>query len=90
MIKNGPISIAVDASDFQFYGGGVFTKNQCPNSKVNHAVVIVGYGTENGIPFWKVRNSWGANWGEKGYLRMERGTGTCGLVLNYSAFYIAS
>jgi len=70
----GPLSIAAAASAWQFYGSGVF--NSCDyedNITLNHAVQLVGYGTdpEKG-PYWLVRNSWGSAWGERGYIRLQR------------------
>ncbi|KAM0000517.1 Cysteine proteinase 3 [Helianthus debilis subsp. tardiflorus] len=46
---------------------------------VNHAVVAVGYGVENGIPYWLLKNSWGPEWGLNGYFKMERGKNMCGM-----------
>jgi C1A family cysteine protease len=44
---------------------------------INHAVVVVGWGTADGIPYWIVRNSWGSEWGQSGYILMERGVNRC-------------
>jgi len=78
----GPISISVAAGGFgwQLYGGGVYTGN-C-GYVMDHAVQLVGYGTDNGTDYWIVRNSWGGSWGEKGYIRLERfgeGKEPCGM-----------
>lgn len=45
---------------------------------MNHAVLAVGYGVENGVPYWLIKNSWGADWGDKGYFKMEMGKNMCG------------
>lgn len=52
---------------------------------VNHAVLAVGYGTENGTDYWLIKNSWGAAWGDQGYFKMQRGVNMCG-VSNCNAF----
>ena len=54
------------------YKSGVFSQPDC-NKRPDHAVNIVGYGKQDGIPYWKVRNSWGTQWGEGGYMKMKRG-----------------
>ncbi|XP_062005810.1 fruit bromelain-like [Rosa rugosa] len=61
--------------DFQFYTGGVFSKN-CGNGVINHSMTIVGMGeTDDSVKYWKLKNSWGQDWGEGGYMRKIRGTG---------------
>jgi len=52
---------------------------------VNHAVLAVGYGVENGVPYWLIKNSWGADWGDEGYFKMEMGKNMCG---KYSTIHI--
>ncbi|QCE14890.1 vignain [Vigna unguiculata] len=85
-VANQPVSVAIDAggSDFQFYSEGVFT-GDC-STDLNHGVAIVGYGTTvDGTNYWIVRNSWGAEWGEHGYIRMQRNIskkeGLCGIAM---------
>ncbi|XP_065875948.1 vignain-like [Euphorbia lathyris] len=88
-LANQPIAIAMDAGgrDLQFYSEGVFT-GDC-GTELNHGVALVGYGTSiDGTKYWIVKNSWGNDWGENGYIRMERGVdreeGLCGLTLEAS------
>ncbi|PWA65039.1 hypothetical protein CTI12_AA339080 [Artemisia annua] len=85
---NQPITVAIEGGgrDFQFYTSGVFT-GSC-GTQLDHGVVVVGYGTEEGKDYWIVRNSWGAEWGESGYIRMERNIndkkGKCGIAMEAS------
>jgi len=88
-LTKGPVSIAVDAGGlaWQFYFGGIM-KHFCGTS-LDHGVLLVGYGTEGSEDYWIVKNSWGASWGEKGYLRIYRDmtkndAGICGLQLQPS------
>ncbi|XP_060526715.1 procathepsin L-like [Cylas formicarius] len=78
----GPVSVAIDANPIQLYKSGIFTGKGCSSSEwdLNHAVLAVGYGTENGQDYWILKNSWGTIFGEKGYFRMLRGKNVCGLA----------
>ncbi|CAG9762592.1 unnamed protein product [Ceutorhynchus assimilis] len=75
----GPVSVAIDAYYIDSYGSGVFEDADCSPDFLNHGVVIVGYGTENGKDYWLVKNSWGTGWGEEGYMKMARGINMCGI-----------
>lgn len=70
----GPIAISVDASAWSSYESGVFTGCSQKNPDIDHAVQLVGYGTDATLKsnYWLVRNSWGGSWGEAGYIRISR------------------
>lgn len=70
----GVAAISIDAGHptFHNYQGGIYDEPACSSTQLDHGVGLVGYGTENNIDYWIVRNSWGNIWGEHGYIRMIR------------------
>jgi len=89
-IAQQPVSIAIEADqkDFQLYESGVFT-GKC-GTTLDHGVLVVGYGTEQGEDYYLVKNSWGTSWGDQGYIKLGRGPqynngqGQCGILLEAS------
>ena len=77
LYQTGPLAIALNATPLQLYIGGIVDLDIC-NPRINHAVTLVGYGTDS-KDYWIVKNSWGKDWGENGYFRIARGKGTCGV-----------
>jgi cathepsin F len=82
LVTSGPLSICVDAESWQFYNKGVITGN-CAKS-LDHCVMITGFRDETvkskPVPIWVIRNSWGADWGENGFIWVERGKNLCGVA----------
>ncbi|AWW14387.1 v-cath [Hyposidra talaca nucleopolyhedrovirus] len=73
----GPIPMAIDASGIVDYHHGII--HFCENYGLNHAVLLVGYGVENSIPYWTFKNTWGEDWGEQGYFRVRQNVDACGM-----------
>ena len=85
-----PVAVAIEADTkyFQSYSGGVLTSSRCGTS-LDHGVLAVGYGEENGQKYWLVKNSWGTSWGEQGYVKIGRSestndAGICGIAMDPS------
>jgi cathepsin L len=92
LVSYGPIFVAVDASsqDFQLYNSGILNTDECSNQPedLDHAIVVVGYGYDNtlGQSYWIIKNSWGTDWGENGYLLLAKDAGNmCGVATD--AYY---
>eukprot|EP00397_Hematodinium_sp_SG-2012_P035038 GEMP01037639.1.p1 GENE.GEMP01037639.1~~GEMP01037639.1.p1 ORF type:complete len:370 (+),score=66.76 GEMP01037639.1:28-1110(+) len=87
-----PVSVSIEADSpvFQHYRSGILTSPAC-GEETDHGVLAVGYGVENGVHYWKLKNSWGVRWGDSGYVRLEKDTvwdnqgGICG-ILRYSSY----
>ena len=83
LYSHGPVSVAFEVyGDFRDYKSGVYTSDGCGSGPmdVNHAVLAVGYGNLDGMDYWDVKNSWGADWGDEGFFKIERGVNMCGIA----------
>lgn len=85
-----PVSVAIEADTryFQSYSGGILDASSC-GTTLDHGVLVVGYGVDNGKKYWNVKNSWSSSWGEKGYVRILRSdstndAGICGIAMDPS------
>jgi len=94
ILNNGPVAIAMDAGVLQFYFGGIvdpfFPNLECDPNSLDHALLIVGWGQERNwvgtmTPYWIVKNSWSASWGDSGYFLIARNMNLCGLANAVSA-----
>jgi len=81
LAAHGPLSICVNAETWNSYYGGVLS-GSCSGkyNALDHCVQLVGYDTTASTPYWKVRNSWGTSWGEKGFIRLPMGVNSCGVA----------
>ncbi|KAJ5076048.1 cysteine protease rdl2-related [Anaeramoeba ignava] len=85
LIKYGPISVAIDASswDFELYTSGIYFEDGCSTTDLDHAVLVVGYHNEATVNkrYWIVKNSWGTSWGIQGYIWMSKDRdNNCGIA----------
>ncbi|KAM3825201.1 cathepsin S isoform 2-T2 [Vipera latastei] len=81
--KIGPVAVAINANQptFFLYKQGVYNDPRCTSQHLNHGVVVVGYGKEKGMDYWLVKNSWGINFGQEGYIKIARNQGNrCGIA----------
>ena len=89
-VSQQPVAVAIEADTmyFQSYSSGVLDSAKC-GTKLDHGVLVVGYGEESGIKYWLVKNSWGTSWGENGYVKIARSestndAGVCGIAMEPS------
>jgi cathepsin B len=79
ILQHGAVTAAFTVyEDFLTYKSGVY-KHTTGGELGGHAISIIGWGTENGTPYWLVRNSWNDSWGAKGYFKILRGSDECGI-----------
>jgi cathepsin L len=84
-LNTQPLAVAIEADKmvFQTYHSGVLTSSKC-GTNLDHAVLAVGYGTEDGNDYWLVKNSWNTTWGDQGYIKLGRNSsdGICGVQID--------
>ncbi|XP_021728546.1 zingipain-2-like [Chenopodium quinoa] len=88
-VSQQPVAVCIDIHgiDFRHYSNSIYN-GDCGRDNINHAVTVVGYGTDtNGTDYWVLKNSWGESWGENGYMRIIRGQNKCGIT-SYASYPI--
>jgi cathepsin L len=99
LVYINPVTTSILASYLGDYNSGIYNDSRCceqatdPNCKynLNHEVTVVGYGTQSGMDYWLIKNSWDTRFGENGYFKIKRGTGHCGVgALHYTSAYCSA
>ncbi|XP_063375831.1 procathepsin L-like [Cydia fagiglandana] len=86
LYNTGPLAVAFDSSELFEYAKGIYNPSQFDCSyEPDHTALLVGYGIEDGTKYWILKNSWGTEWGEKGYFRLARGKKACHMGMTYTA-----
>ncbi|CAD5231052.1 unnamed protein product [Bursaphelenchus xylophilus] len=85
----GPVATSIDADGIQDYKSGILDIAEPSGGwPINHGVIIVGYGEENGTKYWILKNSWGVGWGDQGFFKIKRGVNSLGMAeFNYAAYF---
>ena len=82
-LLEGVLAVVIEADQmcFQYYTSGIFDNANCYKGALDHATNVVGFGSENGVEYWIMRNSWNTTWGDEGYMyvKIEDGAGICGI-----------
>jgi len=84
----GPVVVLIDASrpSFQLYTSGVYADAGCSSNNLDHALLLVGYGSSNGVDYWIARNDWGTSWGQKGYIYIARNKNNMCGIASYASY----
>ncbi|XP_045762820.1 cathepsin L-like proteinase [Maniola jurtina] len=86
LYKYGPVTVSINANDpLSAYNSGIFFDPSCNSAPANHGVVVVGYGKRDGVDYWIVKNSWGEDYGQDGYILMSATNNNCHIL--ESAYY---
>lgn len=85
----GPISVSLEADKIVTYSHGIYDNDDCGHD-INHGALAVGYGSEGGKDYWIIKNSWGAAWGENGYIRIRRNKNNMCAIASDSCYPIVA
>ena len=87
IMTHGPVEVGFFVfSDFRLYKSGVYQKSaNATGPEGGHAVKALGWGTEDGVPYWIIANSWSPAWGDGGFFKIIRGTNECGIETTVAA-----